>query len=136
VLELLRQEAVVGIEKREVLPGCELDRRIAGRSGATVLLARETDALAVPLGDRPRVVLRAVVDDDDLDRAVGLGECAVDRLVEVEPGVVGRDQDADQVRGGRGVVSCVRARSRSSFAFSSSNDLAAARLPATRLPPW
>lgn len=136
VLELLGQEAVVGVEKREVVTACLRDRGVARGSGAAALLPRDQDPVAVRFRDGARVVFRAVVDDDDLERPMRLGEGALDRLGEVGPGVVRGDQDADQFRGGRGRVSSARARSRSSFAFSSSIGIGASRWPATRLPTW
>ena len=99
------------------------------------LLSREADPISIRPGHPAGVVVGAIVDDDHLERPVGLGEHAVDRLAQVERGVVGGHEDTDQV-GRRHHVFFAALRARSSFALIRLAGSGLRPLPAARFSPW
>ena len=96
---------VVGVDEHEAAPARGPDAGVAGRRDPPVVLAQVADAgvgqRAGPHDPAGRVG-RAVVDDDDLDGALGLGGEAVQALVDVRLGVVDGHDDARPRPGGGG----------------------------------
>ncbi len=93
---------VVGVDEAEQVAGGMADTLVAGRAETLVGGVDDEDALVAGrhgLGQVARSVVRAVVDDDDLQPAVPLRQQAVEALHDVRLDVVDRDDDADQ-RGG------------------------------------
>src|SRR5205085_10980505 len=100
-LDLLRQPEVVVVEQRDELAPRQRERLLPAPGGALrVGVADETHdvrvAADVVLDDGRRVVGRAVVDDDELERAVGLPKRRLDRLGEQLGPVPRRHEDADE----------------------------------------
>ena len=88
---------VVGVEQGDVVAGDLGQPAVDGAHEAAVVLADDADALAVGGQHLRRLVGRAVVDDDDLERLGRpvLGQRAVDRPAEVAREVVRGHDDAD-----------------------------------------
>ena len=107
-LESVGARTVVGVHEREHRALRHLDGCVSGRAVARVLLVDVAHALAVASRDRGAAVARAVVDDDQFERAIGLREDAFDRLPEVGGAVVDADEDADRLPGRR-LMLCIRA---------------------------
>ena len=100
-LDLLRQPEVVVVEQRDELAPREGERLLATPGGALrVGVVDEPHdvrvAADVVLDDGRRIVGRAVVDDDVLERAVGLPERRLDRLGDQLGPVPRRREDADE----------------------------------------
>src|SRR4051794_37798602 len=93
------EEPVVGVEEDQVVPGGVAQAGVAGGGQAAVGLA-DADHAGVAGGDGAGVVGGAVVDDDDLDPGVGLGQDAVEGVGKEVGLVVAGDDDRDQ-GGGR-----------------------------------
>ncbi len=100
-LDGLEGQFVVGVEEHHVLAGGGLDAVVPGRSAAAAVLRPLDDphpvVLGEPAGGEQRAVGGAVVDDQDLDVAVGLGEGRLEGAGERGARVVGGDDDADAV---------------------------------------
>ena len=75
-----------------------LESPVPGRRRAGGGLPDVADPLAVGARDVSRAVRRAIVDDDDLQRLVSLGENAVESLSEVALAVEDRHDAADERR--------------------------------------
>src|SRR4051812_46331519 len=91
-----RLEHVVGVQEDDDVTRAPVEPGVAGRSLAAVLLQNDCHLVAVALDDVPRLVRRAVVDDDHLALRVRLRQGAVDRLRQIAPVVVVVDDDADE----------------------------------------
>ena len=102
--EVGRCQVVVGVERQDVGTPCVCDGRVPGRRRPAVLGAVDGHA-GTPRHRRERGpggrVGRAVVDDHDLEVAVGLRHGARDRALEIRAGVEDGDDDRD-ARGGVG----------------------------------
>jgi hypothetical protein len=99
---------VVGVEHEHDAARRGLDAGVESRRMTAILLEHRDDTIAVSRDDLARAIGRAVVDDDDLDVGVRLGERAVDRLRQERRVVVAREDDrrphaSSAVRGGRHV---------------------------------
>ncbi len=98
---LLGQPDIVGVEQADEVARGFGKGAVGGRGGAAIGLADEADAPRVTRrqisDDRGGTVLRAVVDDDDLEPVgrILLLERALDRAAHVLLVVVGAHQDAD-----------------------------------------
>jgi len=90
------QEPVVGIEKDHVASGARLPARVAGGGQTAIQLPKAADR-RMTRRDRRRVVGRAIVDHDDLDRGIRLCDRGYNRLVEKVRLVVARDDDRQQI---------------------------------------
>ena len=85
---------VVGVEIGDVWGRRQLRPEIACCCNSGIFDRNYTDPLVLggkPFGDRPRAVTRAVVDDDDLQLGVCLGERSLDRAADVQLLVVRRN---------------------------------------------
>ena len=95
--EFLGPPQVVGIEERDPAAASLSQATVAGAGDAAVRLGDDAEARVghrrQPFG---RAVGRAVVDDDELEVAPGLGEDALRRARYQRGPVVGRDHHADQ----------------------------------------
>jgi len=93
-LDLLGLPQVVGVQEGDEIAGGGGDARVARGRHAGVLPADVAQARVAPAADALRgVVGGPVVDDDDLEALVGLGERAVDRLPHHAGTVIGWDHD-------------------------------------------
>ena len=107
-LQRLVTEVVVGIEEEDVAARDQVERRVprCGRATGAHLVVHHPEHVGVArrpgVRGLPGAVGRAVVDDHDLHpvEADGLRDHRVQAPVEVGPGVVGRDDDADVGRAG------------------------------------
>ena len=95
-----RQQYVVGVQVPKQRPLRELEAAVERCRLAPVVLTIPAEALRMPLGvlgqHLGRRVGRAVVDCDDLEVRVVLGQEAAERLLQQRPGaVVHRDHDRD-----------------------------------------
>src|ERR1043165_535825 len=101
----MREPDVVGIDEGDELAAGVAKGEVARDVGAGVLLREQRDLLAVLLDDRARAVGRAVVDDEELEVAVGLREDAVDGARNPALAVVHRQDDGDERPGHYGYFS-------------------------------
>ena len=97
--KLLRVPPVVGIEKGDVLAVGFLNGPVARGAKTPVGVLHIKDALSEAGGDGRSVIGGAVVDDDDLDVRVGLGEDAFDGLGEIPTVVVAGNDGRDSRHG-------------------------------------
>ncbi len=100
----VRRYDVVGVDEAEQVAGGMTESLVAGRAETLVGGVDDPDALVAGrhgLGQVARSVVRAVVDDDDLQPVVPLRQEAVEALHDVPLDVVDRDDDADQGGGPR-----------------------------------
>jgi len=95
--ELLRLPQVVGVQKRQKLAMRSFDARIPCCTRSCVCLVVVVDRSAKFLNNGRGVIGRTVVNDNDVDRAIGLGQHAFDRLPHISLAVEDRDDDADEV---------------------------------------
>lgn len=86
-------EQIVGVEKQQVRPAGAGDSLISCDRFSLVLLPNYVNGRAERLGDRGRIVRRAVVDDDHLERRPGLGEDRLDRRAQKAAAIVTRGDD-------------------------------------------
>ena len=78
LLELGRQPFIIGVEERDPFAFCGFDTGVSGRARPAVVLVDVSDLFPVRRDDGCGVVGRAVVDDDELVRGVGLIQDTVD----------------------------------------------------------
>ncbi len=97
----VRDPEVVGIEEGDEVAVAEGEAGVAGCAGTLIGLA-DADDLREGLGDGGAGVGGAVVDDDDFEGAIVLGEDAFDGLADVFLGVVDGDDDGDEWGGHAG----------------------------------
>ena len=131
-LELVRWEAVVGIEKSEKITGGLANRSVSRGSHPSTLLTNAPHGVAVGGGDRSAFVGRPVVDDYQLERRPRLGEDAVDRFSEVWRTVVHTNHHGDACHAS---ASCSRLRSSLAFSERSRGSLSGQEAK-LKLSPW
>ena len=93
-----RLPCIVGVEERDILPGRHIETRIPSGRCARVRLVPVAHAslTAVEAFDElAGAIGRTVIDDDQVEIAIRLGENAIDRLAKDRPAIEGRDDDAD-----------------------------------------
>ena len=106
--ELLRRPLVIGIEERDVVTGRGCHASVSSAGDAQALGPDDRDGVAVGLTQMLRgAVARAVIDDDDLLRGMGLGKRRPHGQDDVLPSVERRDDGADE-RGHAAIVSMAR----------------------------
>lgn len=95
-LDLLRQPYVIGIQAGDMgaRTGSGGNRRVGRRAGAGVILPQHLHARVDGAGDNARVVIGAVVHNDDLGGRAGLVQRRADRLGDEMRGIVGGYDDA------------------------------------------
>jgi hypothetical protein len=81
----VRMQEIVGVEKKQKTAPGRGNADIPRCAEATVRLLQVTDPTAKSGGDRERVVIRAVVDNDHFDLPVCLFERTLDRSSEEDP---------------------------------------------------
>ena len=92
--EGVREESVVGVEEDDGVAGGGREAGVS-RRGETLPPLTQAPHLWVSAGDLGRIVLRAVVDDDDVGRRAGLRQDALERVREEPPLIEARDDDGD-----------------------------------------
>ena len=113
--ELPREKRVVRVEQRDELAPGVGESKIPGRRNATIRLAQVADRRPAPvaLDHPPRLVGRAVVDDDDFHVVVSLPEHALDGRADDTGAIMRRDDHADHPRLPASFEVAVRTRSES-----------------------
>lgn len=99
-----RLDEVVAVDEADPIAARDVDARVPSRREAAVRLVDDPDARVprrVPVANRGAAVRGPVVDDDDLEVAMGLGEHAVEAAREVDLDVVDGDDDGDEGACGR-----------------------------------
>ena len=86
---------IVGVLECDQRAFCLGHAAIASSGGATVLLADNPDARELA-GYGDRVIHGPVIDQDDLDRPIGLRDDALQRLRQIPSGIIGGYDNADQ----------------------------------------
>ncbi|CAL1240032.1 protein of unknown function [Candidatus Methylocalor cossyra] len=90
---------IVGVEKRDVAAPRLPEPEIAGRADAAVVLVEHPDPWVVEAGEAGgRVIGRTIVDDDQLEVAVGLRQDAGNAPLDQPSAVVARHDHGNQVR--------------------------------------
>ena len=101
LLERARGEQVVAVDEHEELTAHLTEGGVARRPGPNIRLTDEAETsvgVHPPLRDRTRAVGRAVIDEDALERRIGLGGDGCEALVEELADVEERNDRADERR--------------------------------------
>jgi hypothetical protein len=94
--QFFRQPAVIGIEEGDILPPRGQNARVARAGQPPVGLRQDADARIIkPGADRHRAVLAAIVDNQQLEIAIGLRQHRLHRLRHIALDVVDRHNDGD-----------------------------------------
>ena len=95
--ECVRRQTVIGVEEDDICADALGETGVASRRQPTVPLVQATHT-RVATGDGLRVVWRSIVNDDDLEMGIGLGEHALDGIAQEMRLPIARDDDRDNGR--------------------------------------
>lgn len=99
LLDKLRLDKVVRVDKTKVFAGGFLDAEVASRRSAAIGLVIGFDLLVL-LGELPddleTFVGRAVVDEDDFEIVISLREDRINGLLDMSRGIVDWNDDRDE----------------------------------------
>ena len=95
--ESVRQQAVIRIEKDNIVAGRQCESAISSRRESLIILVVAANH-GEPSNDRLDRVGRAIVDDDDFERRIVLRKHTFHRLCEKVSLPIARDDDRDELR--------------------------------------
>jgi len=90
LLSFLLEPVVIRIQKGAIPAGCIFQPQISRHGMSGIILIQIFHFVAILLNDLPRVICRAVVNDNDFDIAKCLAENTVNRVFDEARGVIRR----------------------------------------------